>query len=99
MNECERMKEKNQKELDSVEQSYKETIDLIGAEKEKIVSSVQDAIDRERAKMEQMHTVDLEQKEKLFEQNLSQLKEQMRKESAGLEDQLSQQQEFRRIID
>jgi hypothetical protein len=40
MNDAERMREKNQKELDSVEQSYKETLDLIGGEKEKIVSSV-----------------------------------------------------------
>jgi hypothetical protein len=40
MNDAERMREKNQKELDSVEQSYKETLDLIGGEKEKILSSV-----------------------------------------------------------
>jgi len=40
---------------------------LLGSEKEKIVSSVQEAIERERQKMEQMHSVDLEQKEKLFE--------------------------------
>lgn len=40
MNDAERMREKNQKELDSVEQSYKETLDMIGGEKEKIVSSV-----------------------------------------------------------
>lgn len=31
--------------------------------------------------MEQMHTADLEQKERIFEQNLQGLKEQMRKET------------------
>lgn len=44
----ERLKEKHQKELESVEQSYKETIDLIGSEKEKILGSLHQAIERER---------------------------------------------------
>lgn len=69
-----------------MEQSYKETIDLIGSEKEKILGSLHEAIERERQKLEQLHTADLEQKERIFEQNLQSLKEQMRKETQALED-------------
>jgi hypothetical protein len=36
--------------------------------------------------MDQMHISDLEQKERIFEQNLQGLKEQMRKEMQALED-------------
>lgn len=94
-----RLKEKHQKELDSVEQSYRETIDLLGGEKEKILGSIHESIERERQKNDQMHISDLEQKERIFEQNLQGLKEQMRKEMQALEDQLTQQQEFRRLIE
>ena len=63
----ERLKERQQKELDQVEQSYKETMDLIGSEKEKILGSLHDVIERERSKMEQMHSAELDQKERMFE--------------------------------
>ena len=43
-----RLREKHQKELDSVEQSYRETIDLLGGEKEKILGSIHESIERER---------------------------------------------------
>jgi flavin-binding protein dodecin len=65
------MKEQHAKEIESVEQSHKETIDLVGGEKEKITRSVNDTVERERKKMEQMHAADLEHKERIFEQNLA----------------------------
>lgn len=64
-----------------MEQGYNETIELIESEKEKILGSLHQAIERERQKMEQMHESDLEQKEHIFKENLQGLKEQMRKET------------------
>lgn len=68
------MKVKHHKELDSVEESFKDTIELINTEKEKITGTLHDAVEREHKKMEQMHAGDLEQKEKMFESNLQSLK-------------------------
>lgn len=47
--------------------SFKDIIELVNTEKEKIMGSLYDAVEREQRKMEQMHSVDLDQKEKMFE--------------------------------
>ena len=60
MTEYETMKMKHQKELDSVEMSFKDTIELVNTEKEKIMGSLHEAVEREQRKMEQMHSIDLD---------------------------------------
>jgi hypothetical protein len=82
------MKEKQHKELEGVEQSYKETVELLNGEKDKIMGTLHEAVEREHDKMEQLHAADLEQKEKMFEQNLEAIKTQLQKETDNLEDQL-----------
>ena len=42
-------------------------MDLVGSEKEKIMKSVNETIEKEKKKMEQMHAADLEHKERVFE--------------------------------
>lgn len=58
------MKEKNIKDLESIEESQKLTLDLLTQEKEKTMETLSEAISREKQKMEVLHQADLESKER-----------------------------------
>lgn len=58
------LKEKNAKDLESIEESQKLTLDLLLQEKEKTMETLQEAIAREKQKMEVLHQADLESKER-----------------------------------
>ena len=49
------LKDKNKKDLDSIEESQKLTLDLLLNEKEKTLETLQEAIAREKQKMEVLH--------------------------------------------
>ena len=49
------MREKNIKDLDSIEESQKLTVGLLMQEKEKTMETLQEAIAREKQKMEVLH--------------------------------------------
>ena len=51
----EQLKEKNRKDLESIEESQKLTIDLLVNEKEKTMETLNEAISREKQKMEVLH--------------------------------------------
>ena len=49
------LKEKQAEELSRVENGHKETLEMLNKEKDKIMGSLQEALDKESSKMEQMH--------------------------------------------
>ena len=53
-----------------MEQSQRGTLEMLGQEKDKIMGTLHDAVERERSKMEQLHRADLEAKDKLHQENL-----------------------------
>ena len=62
----EKLKDKQQAELDMVESGHKETLDLLNKEKDKIMGTLHEAVEREHKKMEELHKADLDQKERLY---------------------------------
>lgn len=66
------MKEKNIKDLQSIEDSQKLTLDLLLQEKEKTLETLQEAIAREKQKMEVLHQADLESKERQHQNQVEQ---------------------------
>lgn len=49
------LKEKESEELTRVENGHKETLEMLNKEKDKIMGSLQEALEKENSKMEQMH--------------------------------------------
>lgn len=54
------LREVQGRELENVEKNQKTTLDLLTTEKDDLGKSTQGAIEKERAKMDQMHAADLE---------------------------------------
>ena len=61
---------------------------MLNREKDKIMGSLQETLDKESTKMEQLHKQDLENKERIHGENHDSLKVQLSKETNTLEAQL-----------
>lgn len=72
---------------------------MLGKEKDKIMGTLHEAVEREHLKMEQLHKADLDAKDRLHQENLYSLKAQFEKETQTLEGQLDQQHELRAILE
>ncbi len=59
LKQVEDLKEKNRKDLVSIEESQKLTLDLLNSEKEKTMETLNEAIAREKNKMDTLHQADL----------------------------------------
>ena len=82
----EEMREKHKKDLLAIETSQKMTMDLLISEKEKTLEAHQEAIARERLKMEVHHSAELESKQRQHKNQLEQQKRQLDRETQHLEE-------------
>ena len=64
------LKEQQTQELTRVENGHRDTLEMLGKEKESITGSLQEALNKESTKMDQLHQTDLANKEKVHEENL-----------------------------
>ena len=67
--------------------------------KDNVRNSIQDSLDKERMKIEELHKLDLEHKEKQHSQNLLEQKKLLLTETKHLEEQLSHQSELKSVLD
>ena len=58
-----------------MEKGHKETLEMLSKEKDKIMGTLQESLDKESTKMEQMHREDLANKEKIYKENVESLKQ------------------------
>jgi len=72
---------------------------MLNTEKDKIMGSLAETLQKETDKMESLHKTDLENKEKTHTENTGTIKLQLSKETQNLESQVSQQNELREILD
>ena len=72
---------------------------MLNKEKDKIMGTLQESLEKENTKMESMHQGDLANKEKIYKENVESLKVQLTKETTNLESQVSQQNELREILE
>ena len=63
---------------------------MLSKEKDKITGSLQETLEKETKKMDQLHQTDLENKEKVHNEGLATIKTQLAKETTTLESQLTQ---------
>ena len=67
--------------------------------KDQIRDSIQDALDKERSKMDEIHKADLQHKETQHTLNLLEQKKLLEQETKHLEDQLGHQTELKSVLD
>ena len=60
-----------------MEKGHRETLDMLSKEKDKITGSLQESLQKESVKMEQLHQQDLANKDKIHEENGASLKVQL----------------------
>ena len=72
---------KESEELSRVESGHKETLEMLNKEKDKIMGTLQESLEKENTKMESMHQGDLSNKEKIYKENVESLKVQLTKEN------------------
>ena len=93
------LKQQNLKDIEVLGEKHKQAEALLVEAKDEIRNSILDAIEKERTKMEQLHTTDLENKERQHTQNLQKQKVLLEAETRHLEDQLSHQSELKAVLD
>lgn len=93
------LKQQNLKDVEVLGEKHKQAEALLVEAKDEIRNSILDAIEKERLKMEQLHTTDLENKERQHTQNLQKQKVLLEAETRHLEDQLSHQSELKAVLD
>ena len=84
-NEIENLKEKQSDELSRVENGHRDTLEMLNKEKDKIMGTLGETLEKENTKMEQMHQGDLTHKERISKENTEGLKVQLQKETVNLE--------------
>ena len=67
--------------------------------KDAVRDSIQSSLDKERAKVDEIHKADLAQKEKQHNQNLLEQKKLLETETKHLEEQLGHQTELKAVLD
>ena len=80
-------------------EKHKQAEILLVEAKDSVRDSIQDAVNRERQKMEEMHKEDLAMKEKQHAENLIEQKKLLAQETKHLEDQLNHQNQLKSVLD
>jgi len=92
-------KELFHQDLQTINEKHKQAEFMLTDAKDQVRDSIQDALARERAKMDEMHKADLFQKEKQHLANLAEQKKLLEQETRHLEEQLAHQTELRAVLD
>ena len=83
-----------------IEKSYNTTLDLLIAENDKIMStSLTEAIQIEANKIGNIHKAEIDQKQKLYDEQVFQIKQSLLKETQQLEEQLKSQTEMKQMLE
>lgn len=93
------MKELFHQDVQTITEKHKQAELMLIETKDQVGDSIPEALEKERAKMEEMHRADLAQKEKQHLANLAEQKKLLEQETKHLEEQLAHQTELRAVLD
>ena len=82
-----------------LQEKHKQAETMLIEGKDQIRDSIQDALDKERSKMDEIHKADLQHKETQHTLNLLEQKKLLEQETKHLEEQLGHQTELKSVLD
>ena len=84
------LKEQNHQDQQSMEEKHRQAEHMLLEGKDKIRDSIQESVENERKRVQDLHQADLEQKQVQHEKNLQEQKKLLEQDVSLLEQQLSQ---------
>lgn len=92
-------KQQNHGDYQKLLEKHKQAESMLIEAKDAVRDSIQSSLDKERAKVDEIHKADLAQKEKQHNQNLLEQKKLLETETKHLEEQLGHQTELKAVLD